>query len=146
MVRDLLQRAIQRLERAVYGGDSLAAWLPPPEAPIAEAPIPAAWIREGAPVARAQLLTRSRDGGFATGVWECSPGRFRWYFACDEVVVVLAGTGRVRVGDAEHTLAPGATVFFPVGTESEWEIHTPLRKHFTHRAPASLMRKLVGAA
>lgn len=145
MLQELLRRTLQRFERTVYGGDTTAAALPAPEATLPDAPIPPEWVREGAPEARAQLLTRSRDGGFATGVWECTPGRFRWYFACDEVVVVLSGSGTVRVGEAVYELVPGASVFFPVGTDSEWQIHTPLRKHFTHRAPAALARKWLSA-
>jgi len=142
MLARWIQRALQRYERAVYGGASRAAEL---AAGLSPSPLPEAWVLGGAPRASASALTRSRDGGFISGVWECTPGRFRWYFACDEVIVVLAGSGRVRVGQEEHVLRPGTSVFFPVGTDSEWQIEATLRKHFTHRFPSALVHRALAA-
>lgn len=142
----VFRRALARFDRYVYGGVPVTATaLPPADHPLPSAEVPADWVRAGHPAASVLLLTASPDGGFLTGVWECTPGRFRWYFGCDEVIVVLSGRGSVRVGDVEHALTPGTTVFFPVGTDSEWEIHETLRKHFTHRHPTPLAQRLLSA-
>ena len=142
MLNALLRRALSRYDRLVYGGiPTTAAQLPADDAQLPPAPVPPEWVRQGTPRASAQMLTRSPDGGLVTGVWECTPGRFRWYFACDEVVVILRGTGTVRIGAVEHALVPGASVYFPIGTDSEWKIHTTLRKHFTHRFPTPLAQR-----
>jgi len=143
MLTTVLKRVLHRYDRYRFGGATEASQLPALDAPLPSAPISPDWILEGTPAASAQLLTRSADGGLATGVWECTPGRFRWYFGCDEVIVVLRGEGRVQVGDVEHALTPGATLYFPVGTESVWEIHATLRKHFTHRFPTPLAQRLL---
>jgi len=142
MLNALLRRALSRYDRMVFGGvPATAARLPADDTPLPATPLPPGWVRAGTPEASTQLLTRSPDGGLVTGVWECTPGRFRWYFACDEVVVILRGTGRLRIGSVEHALAPGVSVYFPIGTDSEWEIHSTLRKHFTHRYPTPLAQR-----
>ena len=141
MLSDVLRRVLGRFDRTVFGGAPVAAHLPMAHAKLPSAPVPTEWVRAGSPSASALELTRSPDGGLVTGVWECTPGSFRWYFASDEVVVILSGKGRVRIGDAEHALAPGVSVYFPVGTDSEWTIEQTLRKHFTHRFPTPLLQR-----
>jgi uncharacterized cupin superfamily protein len=129
MLSAVFRRVLARFDRFVFGGVPVTATaLPPPDLPLPSAPVPAEWVRAGNPAASVQLLTQSPDGGLLTGVWECTPGSFRWYFGCDEVIVILAGRGRVRVG-----------------TDSEWEIHETLRKHFTHRHPTPLIQRLLSA-
>lgn len=146
MLSGLLRRALGRFDRYAFGGACSASLLPAADDPLPSAPVPADWVRTGTPQASCRQLTRSPDGGLVTGVWECTPGRFRWYFGCDEVVVVLHGRGRVRVGAVEHALVPGTTVFFPIGTDSEWEIDETLRKHFTHRHPSPLVERFLSAS
>jgi uncharacterized protein len=147
MLTALLSRVLGRFDRYVFGGvPASASALPARDLPLPSVPVPASWVRAGAPTASALLLTRSPDGGLLTGVWECTPGRFRWYFACDEVIIVLHGRGRVRIGEVEHALEPGVTVFFPIGTDSEWEIDETLRKYFTHRFPTPLAQRVLSAA
>lgn len=144
MPHPILRRVLSRYDRWLFGGvPPVAARLPADHTPLPAAPLPSEWIRAGTPEASALELTRSPDGGLITGLWECTPGRFRWYFACDEVVVILRGSGRVRVGSSEYPLEPGVTVSFPIGTDSEWEIHSTLRKHFTHRFPSPIAQRLV---
>jgi uncharacterized cupin superfamily protein len=146
MMNDFLRRVLGRFDRHVFGGTTSASALPPLDQPLPSAPIPADWVHEGMPQASCLLLTSSPDDGLLTGMWECTPGRFRWYFGCDEVIVVLQGRGRVRVGTVEHLLFPGATVFFPIGTESTWQIDETLRKHFTHRHPSPLAKRFLSSA
>ena len=44
-------------------------------------PINRDWILEGDPRARAILLSRSADGTASTFIWDCTAGRFNWYYA-----------------------------------------------------------------
>ena len=62
------------------------------ETPLLKAdPINPAWITDGAPVARAAVLTESADGRMRSGIWDCTAGRFEWHFAFDETVQILEG-------------------------------------------------------
>jgi uncharacterized cupin superfamily protein len=139
----LLRRVLGRFDRQVFGGATSATAMPPADQPLPSAPIAPDWIQSGTPEASCLQLTNSPCDGLITGVWECTPGKFRWYFGCDEVIVVLSGRGRVRVGDVVHELTPGTTVFFPIGTDSNWEIEETLRKHFTHRHPSPLAKRFL---
>jgi len=47
-------------------------------------PIQAAWILDGNPVARAELLSSSADGTASTYFWDCTAGRFNWFYSFDE--------------------------------------------------------------
>jgi uncharacterized cupin superfamily protein len=144
MMNAVLRRVLSRFDRFVFGGvPTVSTHLPAEHQALPSAPVPPEWVRAGRPQASALQLTRSPDGGLVTGVWECTPGRFRWYFACDEVVVILRGRGTVRVGEIVHRLEPGASVYFPIGTDSEWEIESTVRKHFTHRFPTPLAHRLL---
>jgi hypothetical protein len=143
MMNNFLRRVLGRFDRQVFGGTTTANAMPPQDQPLPSAPIAPGWIQSGTPEASCLLLTNSPCDGLLTGVWECTPGRFRWYFGCDEVIVVLHGRGRVRVGDVVHQLVPGTTVFFPIGTDSNWEIDETLRKHFTHRHPSPLAKRFL---
>ena len=49
-------------------------------------PIKADWIVEGRPVARNAILSRSEDQTACTIVWDCSKGKFNWYYDFDETV------------------------------------------------------------
>jgi uncharacterized cupin superfamily protein len=92
-------------------------------------PINSSWIREGAPVARASELSRSGDGSAYTMIWDCTAGKFDWFYAEDETVHILEGS--VVVGD-DHTpprrLLPGDTAFFPANTHAHWHVETYVRK------------------
>ena len=55
-------------------------------------PIEPSWIIEGNPVAQCYVLSRSADGLASTMVWECSEGRFNWYYDFDETVLILEGS------------------------------------------------------
>src|SRR5215469_3077729 len=48
------------------------------------APIVPAWILEGSPAARGKLLSGSTDDKASTYMWDCTAGRFNWFYGCDE--------------------------------------------------------------
>jgi uncharacterized cupin superfamily protein len=55
-------------------------------------PIEPSWIIEGTPEARWSVLSKSADGLASTMVWECSEGRFNWYYDFDETILILEGS------------------------------------------------------
>ena len=99
-------------------------------------PIQAGWILDGNPVARVELLSSSADGTASTYFWDCTAGRFNWFYSFDETFHILEGdvtlkypsgvTRRVRSGD---------TVFFPAGSTAEWTVDNYVRKLAFCRTP-----------
>ena|SRR5271170_2917674 len=103
-------------------------------------PIKPDWILEGEPVARVALLSRSADGKATTCYWDCTAGRFNWYYGLDETVHVLEGAVTLKSprGHTQRVLA-GDTVFFPAGSHAEWTVDTYVRKLAFLRAGESSM-------
>jgi hypothetical protein len=93
------------------------------------APIAPSWILEGTPTARSALLSGSTDASGFTIMWECTAGRFNWYYAIDETVYILEGAVTLtHPSGAKRQLAAGSTYFFPRGTQAEWQIDSYVRK------------------
>jgi uncharacterized protein len=92
-------------------------------------PIEPSWIIEGNPVAQWCVLSKSDDGLASTMVWECSEGKFNWYYDFDETILILEGsivlesdtTGPTRYG-------PGDVVFFRDGAHARWHVEGRVRK------------------
>ena len=102
---------------------------------LSPAPINREWILEGDPIARNKFLSRSVDGGGSTYIWDCTAGRFNWYYNIDETVCVLKGSVLVREHNgSSRLLEPGDTAFFAAGSSAEWTVQTYIRKvAFMHR-------------
>ena len=93
-------------------------------------PINRDWIIFGTPVARSAQWSASKDGTTTTHVWDCTKGRFRWYFHADEIVHIIEGSVTVQAdGIAERTLSVGDAALFRAGSWSEWEVEEYVRKH-----------------
>jgi uncharacterized cupin superfamily protein len=107
-------------------------------------PLPADWVLDGSPQAKATAIAHSRDGAMTVIAWSCTKGRFRWQYRVDEMVHILSG--EVIVTDqsgAERRLGPGDTALFPAGSASVWQVIQDVRKvAVCHVA----MPKLVGLA
>ena len=102
-------------------------------------PLPADWILDGAPDARGFVLSRSDDSRIIRGVWECTPGRFKWLFSYDETLVVVSGRASIELDTGEQVdLEPGSMAFFGRGHESTWTVHETLRKGFHADSPEPL--------
>jgi len=62
----------------------------------------------------------------STIVWECSEGKFNWYYDFDETILVLEGSivlendtmGPTRYG-------PGDVIFFRDGAHAKWHVEGP---------------------
>lgn len=106
------------------------------QVPLHPSPINPAWILEGEPVARNRLLSGSDDGTACTLAWDCTAGRFDWYYDIDETVYVIEGS--VRILDdrgVERVVEAGDTVFFPAGTHAQWTVEKYVRKIAFCRSP-----------
>lgn len=130
---------------------------------LTPAPIPQAWILDGSPVARQKHLAGSSDQLATTLMWDCSAGRFNWFYDTDEVMHVLEGS--VVIEDAaglRRQLQAGDTFLFPAGSRYHWTVpdyirkvaflHSPLSRQMRiirsilERVTAPFRRKPVGAA
>ena len=74
------------------------------------APIRQNWILEGNPVARNRYLSVSADREARTCIWDCTAGRFNWFYDTDETVYVIEGAGKVY-GMAGAEKAQAAILF-----------------------------------
>jgi uncharacterized cupin superfamily protein len=65
----------------------------------------------------------------STGLWECTPGRFRRQLKDAEVMHILAGAGKFTTTEGKvFEFKAGDTLFFPPETTGEWEIVETVRK------------------
>lgn len=93
------------------------------------APIEPAWIRDGRPVARNAVVSRSADAGAYTMVWDCTAGTFDWFYDCDETVHIIEGAVVLTdAGNQARRLGPGDAVFFPKGAQVRWTVDTYVKK------------------
>ncbi|HZT02047.1 MAG TPA: cupin domain-containing protein [Steroidobacteraceae bacterium] len=115
---------------------------------LTASPIPQAWILEGTPIARKKLLTCSRDGLALSFMWDCTAGRFNWFYDQDEVIHVLEGS--VLLEDAagvRRQLQAGDTFLLPAGSRFHWTVPDYIRKIAFLYSPLTLdmriMRKIL---
>jgi len=88
-----------------------------PDVPFVCAQINPSAIIEGKPETRCALLSRSRDNSLSTMAWDCTAGRFYWYYNEDESIVVVAGDARISIdGGPEQVVGIGDTIYFPSGS------------------------------
>ena len=104
-------------------------------------PIQAAWILDGNPVARAELLSSSADGTASTYFWDCTAGRFNWFYSFDETFHILEGDVTLKYpSGVSRRVSSGDTVFFPAGSTAEWTVHHYVRKLAFCRTPVPAFR------
>jgi uncharacterized cupin superfamily protein len=102
---------------------------------IAPNPINPQWILEGNPQARIEQLSVSADGTAATYIWDCTAGRFNWFYSFDETFHILEGTVTLKEGNGTRVVSAGDTVFFPIGSSAEWTVEKYVRKLAFCRVP-----------
>src|SRR5216684_3397890 len=99
-------------------------------------PIRTTWILAGKPVARVALLSSSADGTASTYCWDCTAGRFNWYYSFDETLHVLEGSVTLKdPAGTSRLVAAGDTIFFPAGSRAEWTVDRYIRKLAFCRTP-----------
>jgi uncharacterized protein len=116
------------IEASIRTGTEKAAWIACPIVPD--------WILEGTPVARQELLSSSADGTANTYFWDCTAGRFNWFYSFDETLYILEGSVLLKdpAGGIRRVVA-GDTIFFPAGSRAEWTVESYIRKIAFCRTP-----------
>ena len=116
-------------------------------------PIEPSWVLEGKPISRNFTLSSSPDGTSSTVLWDCTAGKFNWYYQFDESVHVLEGSVVIEdEAGVVHKVSAGDTIFFPLGAHAVWTVETYVRKlafcrnplpapiHFANRVYRKLKR------
>ena len=92
-------------------------------------PIEPTWIIEGKPDARSCMLSHSADGLASTMVWECSAGKFNWYYDFDETILILEGSIVLENDTMKPTrYSAGDVIFFKDGAHARWHVEGRVRK------------------
>ena len=92
-------------------------------------PIEPSWIIEGNPAAQCCVLSKSADGLASTMVWECSEGKFNWYYDFDETILILEGSIVVENETMSPTrYGPGDVIFFRDGAHAKWHVEGRVKK------------------
>lgn len=110
-------------------------------------PINPTWVLEGQPVARIELLSSSEDATASTYFWDCTRGRFNWFYSFDETLYILEGGMTLKEASGRiYEVKAGDTVFFPKGSHAEWTVQEYVRKVAYCRVPLpALLASLRGA-
>jgi uncharacterized protein len=96
---------------------------------LAPRPIEPSWIIEGNPVAQSCVLSQSADGLACTILWECSEGKFNWYYDFDETIMILEGSIVLESDTMDPTrYGPGDVIFFRDGAHARWHVEGRVRK------------------
>jgi uncharacterized cupin superfamily protein len=92
-------------------------------------PIDPSWIIEGNPEAQCCVLSKSADGLASTMVWQCSEGKFDWYYDFDETILILEGS-IVLENDTMNPArySAGDVIFFKDGAHARWHVEGHVRK------------------
>ena len=97
------------------------------DADLAPAPIFPAWIVDGNPVARNNVLARCPL--FTMSIWDCTAGAFFWYYGTEETVYILQGEVVITdVMGRSRTLVPGDAALFAAGDWLHWHVPQYVRK------------------
>ena len=92
-------------------------------------PIEPSWIIEGDPVAQSCVLSGSADGLATTIVWQCSEGKFNWYYDFDETIMILEGSMLLESdGMPPKRYGVGDVIFFRSGAHVKWHIEGYVKK------------------
>ncbi len=96
---------------------------------LTPSPIEPSWIIDGNPVAQLSLLSKSADGLAWTVVWQCSEGRFHWFYDIDETILILEGSIVIENDVLPPTrYGPGDVIFFKKGAHAKWHVEGQVRK------------------
>ncbi|KAF1066782.1 MAG: hypothetical protein GAK45_01832 [Pseudomonas citronellolis] len=85
----------------------------------------------GTPVAEAATHAAEGQRGLLTGVWECTPGRFRRQVMEREFSHFISGHCFFIPDEGEAIeLRPGDAVLFPANCHGTWDVRETVRKSF----------------
>ena len=106
------------------------------EVELEDHPINPDWVLEGEPHARISEWAESADGTTSHWTWDCTAGRFRWYYDVDETIVIIQGSVSIQVdGEPAVLLGVGDAAYFPAGHWVTWTVEEYVRKQAVVRVP-----------
>ena len=95
---------------------------------LAPDPLDPKQVLEGDPRPAAALLASSAEGA-ESGVWSCTPGRFR-DVEVDETFVVIEGRATIEYDGGRVEVGPGDVCVLAAGTRTVWTVHQTLLKGY----------------
>ncbi|HLZ04827.1 MAG TPA: cupin domain-containing protein [Bradyrhizobium sp.] len=96
---------------------------------LTPSPIEPSWILEGRPEASSCILSQSIDGLATTIVWQCTEGKFDWYYDFDETVLILDGSIVLESdGMPPKRYEAGDVIFFKDGAHAKWHVEGHVKK------------------
>ena len=63
-------------------------------------------------------------------IWTCEVKTFPWHYDDQETCLIIEGDVTVSAEGKEVSFGPGDLVIFPVGLDCEWQVKTPVKKHY----------------
>jgi uncharacterized cupin superfamily protein len=122
--------AVTSAEMSVF---SIAA-----DAKLDPSPINPRWILLGSPSARKKILSVSADEAATILVWDCSSGRFNWFYNIDETAYIIEGSAQLKDSSGKtYSVRAGDLLYFPSGSRVEWFVDSYIRKVAFLRDPHS---------
>jgi uncharacterized cupin superfamily protein len=104
-------------------------------------PIEPTWIIEGNPQAKSCVISRSTDRLSYTVIWECTEGKFNWYYGLDETILILEGSIILESDSLpSKRYASGDTILFRKGAHARWHVEEHVKKlAFCHKVQPALV-------
>ena len=85
----------------------------------------------GTPVAVASTLSVERNDGVETGIWECTPGRWRRQIMEQEFCHFIQGRCTFTPDNGETlTIEAGDALMLPANSTGIWDIQETVRKTY----------------
>ena len=85
----------------------------------------------GEPIAVASTLSVERNDGVETGIWECTPGRWRRQIVQQEFCHFIKGRCTFTPDDGEPlVIEAGDALMLPANSTGIWDIEQTVRKTY----------------
>ena len=85
----------------------------------------------GEPIAVASTLSVERSDGVETGIWACTPGRWRRKIKAQAFCHFIQGRCTFTPDDGEIVhLQAGDALMLPANSSGTWDIQEPVRKTY----------------
>ena len=85
----------------------------------------------GTPVAITSVTCVERNDGVETGIWECTPGRWRRQIVAQEFCHFVQGRCTFTPDDGETlTIEAGDALMLPANSTGIWDIQETVRKTY----------------
>jgi uncharacterized cupin superfamily protein len=80
-------------------------------------------------VSRSHILSTSADGTASTIIWQCTEGRFNWYYDIDETIMIMEGSIVLESdGMPPKRYGVGDVIFFRDGAHAKWHVEGHVKK------------------